>query len=171
MADIIGRLKEKLNVSSTSTIPEIQFLEKSDLCSALNRGFIELYHTQPKNPILFLSKFLQKESKAKELKKKLKQEDLYREKLEKIFIEKEKKKEEENKKREETKKKYEGKQNDLLKQIESCEDFYLGFNKICEDLKVLVNTTGVYIALYDLKRKEVSEEDDEKVILNHQILK
>ena len=42
MADIIGRLKEKLNVSSTSTIPEIQFLEKSDLCSALNRGFIEL---------------------------------------------------------------------------------------------------------------------------------
>jgi hypothetical protein len=34
-----------------------------------------------------------------------------------------------------------------------------------------VNTKGVYIALYDLKRKEVSEEDDEKVILIHQILK
>ena len=42
MADIIGRLKEKLNASSTSTIPEIHFLAKSDLCSALNRGFIEL---------------------------------------------------------------------------------------------------------------------------------
>ncbi len=46
MSDIIGRLIEKLKVSSTSTIPEIQFLEQSDLCSALNRGFIELYHTQ-----------------------------------------------------------------------------------------------------------------------------
>ena len=69
MADIIGRLKEKLNVSSTSTIPEIQFLEKSDLNSALNRGFIELYHSQPKNPIFFLSKFLQKEIKNKRIKK------------------------------------------------------------------------------------------------------
>ncbi len=80
MADIIGRLKEKLNDSSTSTIPEIQFLAKSDLNSALNRGFIELYHTrfielyhfQPKNPILFLSKFLQKEIKNKRIKKKSK---------------------------------------------------------------------------------------------------
>ena len=50
-----------LNASSTSTITEIQFLSKSDLCNALNRGFIELYHTrfielyhsQQKNPILF----------------------------------------------------------------------------------------------------------------------
>ena len=42
MADIIGRLKEKFNASSTSTITEIQLLSKSDLCSALNRGFIEL---------------------------------------------------------------------------------------------------------------------------------
>ena len=63
MADIIGRLIEKFNASSTSTITEIQLLSKSDLCSALNRGFIELYHTlfielyhfQPKNPILFSS--------------------------------------------------------------------------------------------------------------------
>ena len=77
MADIIGRLKEKLNASSTSTIPEIHFLAKSDLYIALNRGFIELYHTrfielyhsQPKNPILFLSKFLQKEIKNKRIKK------------------------------------------------------------------------------------------------------
>ena len=66
-----------MNASSTSTIPEIHFLAKSDLCSALNRGFIELYHTrfielyhfQPKNPILFSSKFLQNKSKTKELKK------------------------------------------------------------------------------------------------------
>ena len=80
MADIIGRLKEKLNASPTSTITEIQFLSKSDLCSALSRGFIELYHTrfielyhfQPKNPILFLSKFLQKEIKNKRIKKKMK---------------------------------------------------------------------------------------------------
>ena len=78
MADIIGRLIEKFNASSTSTITEIQLLSKSDLCSALNRGFIELYHTrfielyhsQPKNPILFSSKFLQKEIKNKRIKKK-----------------------------------------------------------------------------------------------------
>ena len=77
MADIIGRLIEKFNASSTSTITEIQLLSKSDLCSALNRGlrelyqtrFIELYHFQPKNPILFLSKFLQKEIKNKRIKK------------------------------------------------------------------------------------------------------
>jgi hypothetical protein len=77
MADIIGRLKEKLNASPTYTITEIQLLSKSDLCSALNRGFIELshtqfielYHFQPKNPILFSSKFLQKEIKNKRIKK------------------------------------------------------------------------------------------------------
>ena len=69
MADIIGRLIEQLNASSTSTITEIQFLSKSDLYSALNWGFIELYHSQPKNPILFLSKFLQKEIKNKRIKK------------------------------------------------------------------------------------------------------
>ena len=69
MADIIGRLKVKLNASPTSTITEIQLLSKSDLCSALNRGFIELYHSQPKNPILFSSKFLQKEIKNKRIKK------------------------------------------------------------------------------------------------------
>ena len=57
MVDIIGRLKQKLNTSSDSNIPEIQFLEKSDLSAALNRGFVELYHTQPKNPDLFLYKF------------------------------------------------------------------------------------------------------------------
>ena len=65
-----------LNASSTSTITEIQFLSKSDLCSALNRGFIKLYHTrfielyhsQPKNPILFLN-FFKKKSKTNELKK------------------------------------------------------------------------------------------------------
>ena len=62
------------------------------------------------------------------------------EKSKKIFIEKEKKKEEEIKRKEETKKKNEGKQKDILKQIESY-----------DHLKVLVNTTGVYIALYDLK--------------------
>ena len=77
MADIIGRLIEKFNASSTSTITEIQLLSKSDLCSALNRGlrelyhtrFIELYHFQPKNPILFSSQFLQKEIKNKRIKK------------------------------------------------------------------------------------------------------
>ena len=47
-------------------------------------------------------------------------------------------------------KKYEGKQKDILKEIESY-----------DHLKVLVNTTGVYIALYDSKKKEVSKEDDE----------
>ena len=156
-----------MNASSTSTITEIQFLSKSDLCSALNRGFIELYHTrfielyhfQPKNPILFSSKFLQKEIKNKRIKKKIKTRRPL-EKSKKIFIEKENKKEEEIKKREETKKKYEGKQKDILKQIESY-----------DHLKVLVNTKGVYIALYDSKKKEVSKEDDEKVILIHQILK
>ena len=98
MLDIIGILKEKQNVSSTSTIPEIQFLEKSDLNSALNRRFIELYHTQPKNPNNIFIKISSKRIKRKRIKRPLQR------KIREDFYRKKKKKEEENKKREETKK-------------------------------------------------------------------
>jgi hypothetical protein len=56
MSDLIKKLEEYLLDNKISNIPEIKFLQDSDLIFTINRGFTELYRTKPKNPILFLSK-------------------------------------------------------------------------------------------------------------------
>ena len=58
--------------------------------STLNRGFTELYRNQPDNPILFLSKWLSKESKALELERKYKDNKIKRENLQLKYFQKEK---------------------------------------------------------------------------------
>ena len=70
MSELINKMKEYLLDNKTSTIPEIKFLQESYLIFTLNLGFTELYRAKPKNPILFLSKWLNRESLSKELSKK-----------------------------------------------------------------------------------------------------
>ena len=143
------------------TDAEIQFLKNSELSTILDRAFNELYRIHPKNPVLFLSKWLMRESRAKELAKKYQEDDQIRARLESNFYEKEKKKLKEKAKKEEEKNMRKKDENNLIQEIEECKDFWLGFNHICQRLKELSAATGCYIGIYDLKRRKVEEDDDE----------
>ena len=92
MSELINRLKDYLLDNKTSNIPEIRFLQESDLIYTINRGFTELYRAKPKNPILFLSKWLNRESLTKELEQKYKDSKIQRDKLEIKYYQKEKQK-------------------------------------------------------------------------------
>ena len=160
MSDLLNRLKDFLLDNKVTNIPEIKFLQESDITQTLNRGFTELYRNQPDNPILFLSKWLSKESKALELERKYKDNKIKRENLQLKYFQKEKH-EYILKQRDEEKKKVRKDDEDfLIKEIKECKDFWLGFNHICERLKTLTKATGCYIGIYDQKRRPVKEEDD-----------
>ena len=92
MSDLINKLKDYLLENKTSNIPEIKFLQDSELIFTVNRGFTELYRAKPKNPILFLSKWLSRESLTKELEQKYKDNKTKRENLEIRYFQQEKQK-------------------------------------------------------------------------------
>ena len=161
MSDLISRLKSMSTNIHTCTDAEIKFLQNSSLSKVLDRAFNELYRIRPKDPVMFLSKWLFRESRAIELTKKYDEDEKVRSKLEEKFLEKKRKKqiEEEKKKQEKNERKKD--ENSLIKEIEDCKDFWLGFNHICQRLKELSGATGCYLGIYDLKRKKVEEDDDE----------
>ena len=161
MSDLVTRLKNMSNNTRNCSDAEIQFLQKSDLTIVLDRAFNELYRLRPKKPILFLSKWLTRESRARELAKKYLDEEQKRNKLEQKFYQEEKKKQRENLKKEEKINLRIKDENNLIQEIKNCKDFWLGFNHICQHLKNLINATGCYIGIYDLKRRPVMEDDDE----------
>ena len=160
MAELINRLKDYLFDNKTSNIPEIKFLQESDLIHTINRGFTELYRVKPKNPILFLSKWLNRESLTKDLQQKYKDSKIQRDNLEIKYFQQEKQKYILEQRTAEKKKVKKNDEDSLITEIKSCKDFWLGFNHICERLKKLTNATGCYIGIYDQKRRPVKEEDD-----------
>ena len=161
MADLISRLKSMSTNIHTCSDAEIQFLQNSSLSRVLDRAFNELYRIKPKNPVLFLSKWLIRESRAIELTKKYSDDEQKRIKLEQKFYQKEKLKQKEEAKKEEERNKRKKDENNLVKEIEECKDFWLGFNHICQRLKNLSGATGCYLGIYDLKRRQVDPDDDE----------
>ena len=160
MSDLYNRLKDLLLDNKTTNIPEIKFLQESDLTLTINRGFTELYRVKPENPILFLSKWLTRESRAKELEQKYKDNKIKRENLKIKYYQKEKQKHIIEQRNLQTKKVRKDDEDSLIKEIKECKDFWLGFNHICERLKTLTKATGCYIGIYDQKRKPVKEDDD-----------
>ena len=161
MSDLISRLKSMSTNINKCSDAEINFLQNSSLSKVLDRAFNELYRIRPKDPVMFLSKWLFRESRSIELTKKYDEDEKVRSKLEEKFLEKKRKKqiEEEKKKQEKNERKKD--ENSLIKEIEDCKDFWLGFNHICQRLKELSGATGCYLGIYDLKRKKVEEDDDE----------
>ena len=107
MSDLLSRLKSMSANINNCTDAEIQFLKNSELSTTLDRAFNELYRIHPKNPVLFLSKWLMRESRAKELSKKYQEDEQIRSKLEKLLRKREK--ETNRKTKERRKKKYENK--------------------------------------------------------------
>ena len=160
MSELINKLKEFLFDNKISNIPEIKFLQESDIILMINRGFTELYRTKPKNPTLFLSKWLSRESLSKELAQTYKDNKIRRENLEIKYYQQNKQKYLlEQRKKQKIKERKEDEDN-LIREINTCTDFWLGFNHICERLKVLTKSTGCYIGIYDQKRRPVKEDDD-----------
>ena len=135
MAELINRLKDYLFDNKTSNIPEIKFLQESDLIHTINRGFTELYRVKPKNPILFLSKWLNRESLTKDLQQKYKDSKIQRDNLEIKYFQQEKQKYILEQRTAEKKKVKKNDEDSLITEIKSCKDFWLGFNHICERLK------------------------------------
>ena len=160
MSDIVNRLKDYLFQDKISNAPEIKYLQDSDLFITINRGFTELYRKKPKNPIIFLSKWLSHESLSKELEDLYKENKIRRENLKHKYYLKERKNyilEQRNKEQIKSRKNDE---ESLITEIKNCKDFWLGFNHICDRLKILTNATGCYFGIYDQKRRQVTDEDD-----------
>ena len=145
MSELINKLKEFLFDNKISNIPEIKFLQESDIILTINRGFTVLYRTKPKNPTLFLSKWLSRESLSKELAQTYKDNKIRRENLEIKYYQQNKQKYQlEQRKKQKIKERKEDEDN-LIREINTCTDFWLGFNHICQRLKVLTKSTGCYI--------------------------
>ena len=160
MTDILNKLKDYLLDNKISNIPEIKYLQESDIILTINRGFTELYRNKPKNPILFLSKWLSRESLSKQLEQIYKDNRIKREKLEIKYYQKQKQKIILEKRNIQQMKEKKEDEDSLITEIKSCKDFWLGFNHICERLKNLTNASGCYIGIYDQKRRPITEEDD-----------
>ena len=160
---------ELLKKLKTAQIPkndipqqEIEFLDDSNLTKIVNKGLAELYRLKPENPITFLANFLLNEDHAKVLLNRISQsKELKKETEEKMQKEEEYMTQltEETNKREEEKNEIKKKLRDT---IINCEDFEEGLNDICEQLKNIIGATGVYISIYDLKRKEVNSLDEDE---------
>ncbi len=160
---------ELLKKLKTAQIPKndipqekIQFLDDSDLTKIVNKGLAELYRLKPENPITFLANFLLNEDHTKVLLNRISQsKELKKETEEKMQKEEEYMTQltEESNKREEEKNEIKKKLRDT---IINCEDFEEGLNDICEQLKNIIGATGVYISIYDLKRKEVNSLDEDE---------
>ena len=86
MSDLVSRLKNMSNNTKNCSDAEILFLQKSELTIVLDRAFNELYRLRPQNPVLFLSKWLTRESRARELAKKYLDEEQKRNRLEQKFL-------------------------------------------------------------------------------------
>ena len=160
---------ELLKKLKTAQIPkndipqqEIQFLDDSNLEKIVNKGLAELYRLKPENPITFLANFLLNEDHAKVVLNRISQsKELKKETEEKMQKEEEyiTQLTEESNKREEEKNEIKQKLRDT---IINCEDFEDGLNDICEQLKNIIGATGVYISIYDLKRKGVNSLDEDE---------
>lgn len=159
--DLISRLRNaKLNVKHSNN-PEIVSLKKTNLTSTLNRGFTEVYRANPSDPIEFLSKWLYKESKANELRVRYADDKRKRDNACQRYKERKLKEQEQQNIKNAQIQEHINKQNALLTTIDTCECHWITFNEVCERLKSLVNASGCYLAVYDLRRKEVTEDDDE----------
>ena len=160
MSDIVNRLKDYLFQDKITNVPEIKYLQDSNLFLTINRGFTELYRKKPKNPIMFLSKWLSHESLSKELEDVYKENKIRREHLKHKYYLKERKNYILEQRQKEQIKQRNDDEESLITEIKTCKDFWLGFNHICERLKILTNATGCYFGIYDQKRRQVTDEDD-----------
>ena len=146
----------------TSSHPDIEYLNKVKVTHTISRGLAELYKIQPKNPTTFLANWLLNESRSSEIIKQSEENKKIKEDIKKHYDIIKAKREEEAKLIEEQQEKIQREKENFIEKIKSCTDFEDNMNYYCEGLKKIANATGVYVSIYDKKRKPtISEEDDE----------
>lgn len=170
MYNILERLEHfKFNFDDD---PEISYLKESQIINVINRGLADVYDSQPKNPINFLANWLLVESNGKEIKKVIEAEDTLKAATKQIVNFK-MQKIEEHKKNEELKyKKIEDEKESLLEKIKTCTNFEASINELCDEIKLVTKSTGVYFGIYDNKRKAVKIDDDENAhLMNSKVIR
>ena len=163
MEQLLKKLKNTPIIKEESSEEEqLKYLEETGLNDIVNKGLVELYRVQPENPITYLASFLINEDNAKKI-----IESIEKSKTIKASLEEKQQKDEEYKKQmmEEKKKKEEEKEQvkeKLRETIKSCTDFEDKLNNICEQLKIIIGATGVYISSYEYKRKPIENITDDE---------
>ena len=151
---------------------EISYLKECQLVEIINRGLADLYDSQPKNPINFLANWLLVESKGKEIKKMIESEKTIKTATKQLVDLKNQKLEEHKKQEEINIKKIEDEKDSLLKKIKSCTNFELNLNELCDEIQIATKSTGVYLGIYDKKRKAVKIDDDENAhLINAKVIR
>ena len=163
MEQLLKKLKNAPIIKTeTSEEEQLKYLEETGLNDIVNKGLVELYRVQPENPITFLASFLINEDNAKKI-----IESIEKAKIVKESLEQKQKEEEDYKKKmiEEMKNKEEEKEKEkekLRETIISCTDFEDKLNNICDQLKVIIGATGVYVSSYEYKRKAIEKITDDE---------
>jgi len=146
----------------TSSHPDIEYLNSSKVTHTISRGLSELYKIQPKNPVTFLANWLLNESRSSEITKQIEENKKIKEEVVKNYEVIKAKREQEAKILHEQNLKKQTELENFFNKIKQCRDFDDNLNPFCEELKKFVNATGVYVSVYDRKRKsDVVPEDDE----------
>jgi len=170
MYNILERLEDfKLTYEDD---PDIDYLRECRIGEVVNRGLADLYESQPINPINFLANWLLVESNGREIKKIIESEIKLKEKVKTNYLIRRKKSEEIQKDKESAIKKELDQKLNLLEKIKNCDNFESSLNSICEDLKRITKSTGVYFCVFDKKRKPVKIDDDENAhLINMKVIR
>lgn len=164
MSSILDKLENfKLIIEKDS---EIAYLGNKEMMTTLNSALVQLYRVKPENPVGYLAHYLLNEARSYAIKQEIelerKSKEEYQEKLKKkqleTKIQQAKQKEEDDIKALKKKK--------LIDFIGNSQNMDDDLNPICNELKSIVNATGVYFSLYDFKHRFVSKEEDENAHLD-----
>jgi len=150
--------------------PDIVYLKQTNIGGIVNRGLSDLYKTQPKNPITFLANWLLNESRSNLIKERIEEDKKTKKDLKEIYLEKIEKEQKEQKQKEEIAKNESKQKIAFLEKIKNSKDIENDLNFYCQELQRFSGATGVYISVLDRKRKEVSEDDDERAHLSNEIV-
>ncbi len=148
--------------------PDIAYLKETSIGGVVNRGLSDLYKVQPKNPVTFLANWLLNESRSNQIKSKLESENKQKEDLKQIYIQNLKEQEELQRQKDLEELKASEAKNAFFQRIRNSKDIEKNLDSFCEELENSVNATGVYISVFDKKRKDVTEDEDENAHLIEQ---
>ena len=161
---IIEKL-EKFKIDNNKYEVESNYLNNKAFTTVLNLALVDLYKKQPNNPISYLAHFLLNESRSQLIQTDIQEIELIQKEFKNKAIVKKQKESEEEAIQKQLEQKAISQKNKLFEVIQNSDDIERDLGKICNSLKELTNSTGVYFSLYEQKRRFISIEEDENAHL------